>query len=130
MPCVSAKCNVKSIFDDSLTDAVIEQMKETIKKQVNTKKSKGLFYDDKCSDGWLLTVNADISLDGDELEIKLSITGLSLKGGDSFQSSKKRSVRGVNTDKIEAEVLKHVEATMEAAMKDALPVMLVVTGPE
>jgi hypothetical protein len=124
MPCVRAKVEVKKTFDDSLTDAVVDQMKEAIKKQVNTKKSKGLEYKENCSDGWVLTVIVELALDGDELEIKLNTTGLSLKGKDTFQATKKRTVKGIDTDNIEKEVVKHAEATMTAAMGDVLSAML------
>jgi hypothetical protein len=58
------------------------------------------------------------------LDIKLSTSGLRLGGSDTFQATKKRTIKGIDTDKIEKELLKHTDGAMEAAMKELFPAML------
>jgi hypothetical protein len=124
MSCVAAKVVVKKIFDNKLKSKVVTQIEETVKREANKMKSKGLEYKNNCADGWILTITAEIELDGDELTIKLNTTGLGLKGRDTFQAKKSRGVKGINTDDIENEVLTNTDTAMTESMESMIKVMV------
>ena len=121
MSCVAAKVVVKKIFDNKLKAKVTSQIEETVKREA---KKNGLEYKSNCADGWILTITAEIELDGDELSIKLATTGLGLKGRDTFQAKKSRGVKGIDTDDIENEVLTNTDTAMTESMESMIKVMV------
>jgi hypothetical protein len=128
--CVGLKCEVKDIFDKKLTDPVLEQMEETIQALIDGSKAKGLYYDKRCKDGWLLTAKV-VKLEVDDpdnptsMEVKVAIDGLPLHGtADAFNASGKRKVGGINAKKIEQEAKSIVHDALETLMnKQVLPHM-------
>lgn len=128
--CVGHKSEIKDIFDKSLKPVVLETIKKTIKSSVDKKKSKGIHFDDKCKNGWLLKVTI-LSLKADDakspksLEAKASIEGLPLFGVDGFRAKGGAKFSGVNAKKIENDVKDLVSGVLDALMtKEALPAML------
>jgi hypothetical protein len=128
--CVGLKCEVKKIFDKKLTDPVLEQMEETIQTLIDGSKAKGLYYDKRCKDGWLLTAKV-VTLEVDDpdnptsLEVKVAINGVPLFGtADGFDASGSRKVGGINPKKMEAEAKDIVHGALEALVtKQVLPHM-------
>ena len=126
--CVQAKAKVdiKNIDDKKVPDAVNDQIVDTITKLVN--KEKGLAYDKRCADGWVLTVTGTVKLDDSDdttLIINLNFSGVDLKGQSSgFNASSKRSA-GINPKKkLIDEVTSNVDDAVSAAMtKNILPAM-------
>ena len=128
--CVAAQCEVKDVFDKSVKPAVLKQMQKTIQAQVEKKKSKGLVYDDKCKDGWLLKATV-VSLKLNDasqvsLEVKASIDGVPLFGtANGFKSKGSAKVSGINKKKLDKEAAFVVESALESLMaKQAIPHML------
>ena len=128
--CVALKCEVKDIFDKAHTKAVLKQMGETIEKLINKKKGKGLYFDNKCKDGWLLTAKV-VSLTVDDpakpksMEIKATIDGVPLHStGNGFKSSANSKATGINAKKLDKEATSLVDGIMEYLItKKAMPVM-------
>ena len=127
--CVSAKCEVKDIFDKALKSAVLEQIRETVENQVN--KTKGLSFDDKCKDGWHLTVivlslDVDDAKNPDTMEAKVAVSGVSLGGAASgFKASGNAKASGINAKKIEKEARMIVhEALDDLLAKRVMPQLL------
>jgi hypothetical protein len=126
--CVSAKAKVdiKNIDDKKVPDAVADQIVDTITQLVN--KEKGLTYDNRCADGWALTVTGTIKLDDSDdttLIINLSIAGVDLAGQSSgFNASAKRTA-GINPKKkLVDEVASNVDGAVTSVMtKNILPAM-------
>src|SRR4051812_42578411 len=105
---VGLKCDVKKIFDKNLTNAVLKQIGETIETAVI--KPKGLTFDAKTKEGWLLTATV-VSLDIDDpdnpktLEIKITIDGMSFGGSASaFKANSGGKQSGVRVKKLEDDV--------------------------
>ncbi len=129
--CVGLTCEVKDIFDKALKPAVLEQIKETIQKQVDKNKSKGLFFDDKCKDGWLLTATV-VTLKVDDpdnptsIEAKVAITGVPLDGvSNGFKANGGGKATGVRAKKLEQETKSIVNDVVESLMtKQVLPHMV------
>ncbi len=129
--CVAIKCEVKDIFDKGLSKAVLKQMGETVQKLVNKKKGKGLYFDNKCKDGWLITgkiisLTADDPKQPKKLEVKISIDGVPLDGSSNgFKSSAGGNVTGVSAKNVEDKAKLVVGDVIEALMNDkAIPHML------
>ena len=127
--CVSAKCDVKDIFNKDLKPEVLKQMKLTIQTLVD--KSKGLEYKDNCKEGFLLTATL-LSLAGDDkekptsLEAKVLIVGVAVGGTASgFKASGNAKVSGINAKKIEEDAKFVVgEAVGSLMTKQVIPQML------
>jgi len=118
---VGLKCEVKKIFNKDLKDAVLDQIKETIKASVDG--TKGLVFNEKTKTGWLLTATV-VSLEADDpdnpdtLSIKIAIDGLAFGGSASgFNASGSRKVSGINPKKLEDEVKSIVNDAFESLMK-------------
>jgi hypothetical protein len=126
--CVSAKCDVKEIFDKALKSAVLEQALETIKNQVE--KNKQLSFEDKCKEGWHLkvtvSVNADDPKNPDSLEAKVAVDGVSLGGSLSgFKASGNAKASGINAKKLEKEAKMIVHEALDDLMaKRVIPQLL------
>jgi hypothetical protein len=80
--CVKLKCEVKEIFDKALKADVLEQMTKTLVPLIDgTKKLK---VDDKCDDGWELTVKVSLAADNPKspktIDANVDINALHLQG--------------------------------------------------
>src|SRR5215475_8820471 len=123
---VKAKVDVKNIDDKKVPDAVNDQIVDTITQLVN--KEKGLTYDKRCADGWMLTVTGTVKLDDSDdttLIINLNFSGVDLAGqSGGFNASSKRSA-GINPKKkLIDEVTSNVDGAVTAVMtKNILPAM-------
>lgn len=129
--CVGLKCEVKDIFDKGLSKAVLKQMSETVQKLVDKHKGKGLYFDNKCKDGWLVTgkivsLTADDPKQPKKLEVKISIDGVPLDSStNGFKSSAGGNVTGVSAKNVEQKAKLVVGDVVEALMAGkALPHML------
>src|SRR3954471_15283419 len=103
--CVGLKSEVKKIFNKDLTNPVLDQIKETIKASVDG--TKGLVFDEKCKNGWLLTgtvvlLDADDADNPTSLELKITIDGIglgqTLKG---FSAKSGGKLPGIRKKKLE-----------------------------
>jgi hypothetical protein len=126
--CVGLKCDVKEIFDKDLKPAVLKQIKETVKTLVD--KTKGLAFDEKCKDGWMLTATV-VSLKVDDadkptkMEAKVLVEGVPLFGTVSgFKASGGSKASGINAKKLGDEATSFVNDVLKDVMtKQALPQM-------
>jgi len=128
--CVALKCEVKDIFDTKLTNPVLEQMEKTIRSLIDGSKTKGLYFDKRCKDGWLLTAKvAKLGVDDPNnptsLEVRVAIEGVPLFGtAKGFNASGKGKVSGINARKIEQEAKSIVNDTLDDLLtRQALPHM-------
>jgi hypothetical protein len=122
------KCDVKEIFDKDLKSAVLKQIKQTI--QTLVAKTKGLAFDDKCKDGWMLTATV-VSLKVDNadkpttMEAKVLVEGTPLFGtAKAFKASGSSKASGINAKKLGDEATSFVDDVLKDVMnKQALPQM-------
>ncbi len=126
---VGLKCDVKKIFDKDMTKAVLKQIGETIEAAVN--KTKGLTFDAKTKEGWLLTATV-VSLDVDDpdnptsLTIKITIDGMSFGGSSTvFKANSGGTQKGVRPKKLEDDVKAFVNDVFDDLMKNkVIPALL------
>jgi hypothetical protein len=126
--CVALKCDVKDIFDKDLKPAVLKQIKQTIQTLVD--KTKGLAFDEKCKDGWLLTATV-VSLKVDNadkpntMEAKVLVVGVPLFGTNKgFNASGNSKASGINAKKLADEATSFVNDVFKDVMnKQVLPQM-------
>lgn len=126
--CVAVKCVVKDIFDKALKPAVLKQIEKTVQNQVDKNKSKGLVFDQKCKDGWLLTATV-VSLKLNDpkkptgIEAKVAIDGVPLQGtAKGFKASGSAKATGINSKKLEQEATLIVNDALEDLLaKKAMP---------
>ena len=127
--CVALKCEVNDLFDKDLKPAVLKQIKQTVKAQVD--KNDALSFDENCKDGWLLTATV-LSLKVDDtdnpktIEVKVLIGGVPLFGtSNGFKASGHSKAAGINARKMEDEAKSIVDDALKDAMtKQALPQMV------
>ena len=128
---VSAKCEVKAVFDKTLkVDVLKKQMSKTIETQLD--KTKGeLVFVDKVKTGFVLTVTlvsltADDDENPDELEAKITIAGIAFGGTASgFNANGSSKVKGINPKKLEEEAKFIVDDALGKLMaKQVIPAML------
>jgi hypothetical protein len=119
---VGLKCEVKKIFDKDMTKAVLKQIGETIESAVN--KTKGLAFDAKTKEGWLL-IGTVVSLDIDDpdsptsLTIKITIDGMKFGGSSSlFKANGGGTQKGVRPKKLEDDVKGLVDDVFKDLMND------------
>ena len=127
--CVALKCEVKDIFDKDLKSAVLKQIKQTVKVQID--KNKALSFDDNCKDGWLLTGTVlSLAVDNTDkptsIEAKAVIEGVPLFGtAKGFKANGSSKAKGINAKKMEEEAKFIVDDVLKDLMtKQALPQML------
>jgi hypothetical protein len=127
--CVALKCEVKDIFDKDLKSAVLKQIKQTVKTQID--KNKALSFDDNCKDGWLLTATVlSLAVDNKDkptaIEAKAVIEGVPLFGtANGFKANGSSKATGINAKKLEEEAKFIVDDVLKDLMtKQALPQML------
>jgi len=129
--CVTAKYEVKDIFDKDLKPVVLKQMKETVQKQVNI--YRGLEYIDIgfCKNGWNLTVTLLFLRVNDKdsppsLEGNISIVGVALfPGGKDFKQNVNPKHSGSDAKKMEQEVKSQINDSLVLLMKTVvIPKML------
>ena len=127
--CVSAKCEIKDIFDNDLKPAVLKQMKLTIQTAVD--KNAGLEFKDSCKEGYVLTVKLlSLTVDDkdkpDGLEAKVSVVGVALGGtATGFNATGGSKVQGINPKKMEEEAKFIVDDALGKLMsKQVIPQML------
>jgi len=127
--CVALKCEVKDVFDSKFEPAVRKQIRETVQKLVD--KNKGLTFDDKCKDGWLLTVTV-VSLKVDDpnnpttIEAKVVIDGVPLFGtANGLKATGNTKATGIRAKKLEQEVTMVIKDVVDDLMtKQVIPQML------
>lgn len=128
---VSAKCEVKAVFDKTLkVDVLKKQMLKTIETQLD--KTKGeLVFTDKVKTGYVLTVTlvsltADDDKEPDELEAKLTVAGIAFGGtATGFNASGSSKVKGINPKKLEEEAKFIIDDALGKLMaKQVIPAML------
>ena len=127
VPVAVNKCEVKEIFDKNLKTAALKLVKATIKTAVDG--AKGLEYDEKNKQGWLLTVTVtSVNVDDEKkpttLEAKVLIGGVhtTFKG---FTATGNSKASGINAKKMEDEVAFIVQDAVKDTMtKRAIPQML------
>ena len=128
--CVSAKCDIKDIFDKDLKPAVLKQMRQTLERELNKKKDV-LEFKDSCKEGFLLNVTLDsLTVDDEDkptsLEAKVTIVGVAIGGtATGFKATGNRKVSGINSKKIEEEAKFIVDAALgNVITKQVIPQML------
>ena len=128
---VSAKCEVKSVFDKTLkVYALKQQMRKTIERELD--KTEGeLVFTDKVKTGYVLTVTlvsltADDDENPDELEAKITVAGVAFGGtATGFNANGSSKVKGINPKKLEEEAKFIVDDALGKLMaKQVIPQML------
>ena len=123
------KCEVKDIFDQDLKSAVLKQIKQTVQTQVD--KTNGLTFDDKCKDGWSLSVTVlALKVDNTDkptsIEVKVMMEAVPLDGSThGFKAPGNAKATSINAKKMEEEAKSIVDDALKALMtKQVLPQML------
>lgn len=128
---VSAKCEVKDVFDKSIkVDALKQQMRKTLEREIGKKKDD-LEFTDKATNGYILTVTltsltADDDANPDSLEAKVTVVGVAVGGtATGFNAKGSSKVSGINPKKLEEEAKFIVDDALGKLMaKQVIPAML------
>ena len=127
--CVALKCEVNEIFDKALKPAVLKQIKQTVKAQID--KNNALSFDDNCKDGWVLTATVQsLKLDNPDkpktIEAKVLVGGVPLFGtANGFKATGSSKASGINPKKMEDEATSIVDDALKDVMtKQVIPQML------
>lgn len=126
--CVALQCEIKDIFDKDLKPAVFKQIKQTVQTLVD--KTKGLSFDDKCKDGWVLkTTVLSIEVDNADkptsIAAKILVEGIPLDGSaHGFKANGGSKAIRINAKKMEEEAKAIVNDVLNDLMtKQVLPRM-------
>ena len=116
---VSAKCDVKSIFDKSMSNGVKDAMAKTIQTAIN--KTSDFKFVSKTSKGFMLTVTVQSLTKKDkpeQLEVKITISGLYIGGtAQAFNASGGGKADGSDADTAEDLVSQVLDSMMKNVIK-------------
>ena len=123
---VSAKCEVKNIFDKSLSDGVEDAMTKTVQTAIN--KTSDFKFVSKTSKGFVLTVTVQSLTKKDkppQLEVKIAISALYIGGtAQAFNASGGGKADGTDADTagdLVSQVLNSMMKNVIKTMQDLKP---------
>jgi|1185.fasta_scaffold1156801_1 hypothetical protein len=116
---VSAKCEVKNIFDKSLSDGLQDAMAKTVQTTIN--KTSDFKFVSKTSKGFMLTVTVQSLTKKDspaQLEVKIAISAVYIGGtAQAFNATANGKVSGTDSDSAEDLVSQVLEGVMKNVIK-------------